>query len=128
MVIPDQKNILLYDGCCKLCSSAVQWVQKYQKKPFVEFVSMQTAIGKQVILQRGINTADKDTVVFIVNGQVYQKSMAVFKVASFLKPPMSFLRYFSFLPLFFMDFLYDLLAKYRYRLFGRKEVCVLPEK
>jgi predicted DCC family thiol-disulfide oxidoreductase YuxK len=54
--------------------------------------------------------------------------MAVFKVASFLKPPMSFLRYFSFLSLFFMDFLYDLLAKYRYRLFGRKEVCVLPEK
>lgn len=128
MVTSAQKNILLYDGCCKLCSSVVRWVQKYKKRPFAEFVSMQTANGKLLMREWSINSADTDTVLFVLNGQVYQKSKAVFKVASFLKPPMSLLRYFSFLPLSLTDLAYDKVAKYRYRIFGRKEVCMLPEK
>ena len=122
-----ENNILLFDGVCNLCSGFVQFVLKNEKSGEIKFASLQSSIGEQIIKHYKVSQNGLESIVFIQNEKAYEKSEAIIKISRHLVKPWSFLPFFSFLPVAFRNFIYDLVASNRYRIFGKKDVCWIPD-
>jgi predicted DCC family thiol-disulfide oxidoreductase YuxK len=120
-----QEQILLFDGVCNLCNKMVSFVIKRDPHAKIKLTSLQSAVGKKIIT---VNKAPADisTVVFVDSGKVYTESSAVIKVLRYLKFPWPLLRIFWLIPKFLRDWLYVLIAKNRYKIFGKRKTCRLP--
>lgn len=119
--------ILLFDGLCNLCNAAVQWLIVRDRRGLLRFASLQSEIGQQIQQQHGLDPAKLDSLVLYEDGQLFLKSDAVLRLADLLSWPYRLLRFFTWVPLFFRDGLYDWVARNRYRWFGKKEACMLPK-
>ncbi|MCP9768633.1 DUF393 domain-containing protein [Lacihabitans sp. LS3-19] len=117
--------IVLFDGVCNLCNFSVQFIIKNDPEELFLFSSLQSAYSKAFFLKYKIPSDDLSSIILILDNKIYKKSEAVFKIILFL-PKYRWLSFFSFLPLYITDFLYDLIAKNRYRWFGKRETCWLP--
>jgi predicted DCC family thiol-disulfide oxidoreductase YuxK len=121
------KPIVFYDGVCNLCNGAVQFILKHEKSSVLQFASLQSEFAKKLIRQNKIPSS-VDSIIFYENNNFDVKSRAAFRIAQHLKPPWSFVNIFSFLPKSVTNAGYDLIARYRYRIFGKKETCPMPSK
>ncbi|MBU3714251.1 MAG: thiol-disulfide oxidoreductase DCC family protein [Ferruginibacter sp.] len=119
-------NIVIFDGVCNFCNKSVQWIIRHDKNNQIKFAAHQSEAGVKLLNQYGLSTNDIDTVVLIKEGIAYKRSDAFIQICRLLK---GFPRYFSiirFIPRFIRDFFYNIIAKYRYKLFGKKEQCMIP--
>ncbi|KAB1062693.1 thiol-disulfide oxidoreductase DCC family protein [Salibacter halophilus] len=121
------KPIVFYDGVCNLCNGAVQFILKHEKSSVLQFASLQSEFAKNLIKQNKIPSS-VDSIVFYDNENVDVKSKAAFRIAQHLKAPWSFVNIFSILPKSVTNAGYDLIARYRYQIFGKKETCPMPSK
>jgi predicted DCC family thiol-disulfide oxidoreductase YuxK len=125
--LPKDKKIILFDGVCNLCDSAVQFIIKHDKKDIFRFISLQSDLGKEITNYLGINRTNLDSIILYQPGYAYyHKSQAVFKIAKDLGGIYSLSTIFSFLPSSLTDNLYDYIARNRYNWYGKKESCMLP--
>ncbi len=122
-----EKSILLFDGVCNLCSGLVQFVLSNEKDSNINFAALQSKIGKQLLKDFKVKKKGLENIVFIENGKVYEKSSAVLKIVKHLKMPWNLASTFTIVPQFLSDGIYDLVAKNRYRMFGKKDECWIPE-
>lgn len=123
---PKDKKIILFDGICNLCNNSVQFIIKNDKNDLFRFAPLQSDIGRQIINERGIDTQDLDSVILIEPGiAYYHKSTAALEIAKDLQG-YSWLRHFKFVPQGIRDSIYELIAKNRYKWFGKKESCMIP--
>ncbi len=120
-------SILLFDGICNLCSGFVQFVLKYEKSPVIRFASLQSPIGESIIKKHKITRNGLESIVFIENDKAYEKSEAVLKISRYLKFPWSSFVASGIIPLFIRNWVYDMVAANRYRIFGKQEVCWVPD-
>jgi len=118
--------ILLYDGVCNLCHGAVQFVLKHEREPMVRFGSLQSAIGRELLVRHGFDPDALDSLVLIVEDRAFSKSTAVLRLTPYLRAPWSWLGVFRVVPRALRDWMYDRVAASRYRVFGRKDACMLP--
>ena len=118
-------NIILFDGVCNLCSSTVSFLIKYDKNNIFKFAASQTNAGENIINQYNILNEGK-SVIFIKDGIVFYKSDAVIEIAKQIKGWPHIFKYACLFPKFLRDSVYDLIAKNRYSLFGKKETCTVP--
>ena len=121
----DHKTIILFDGICNLCNGAVQFLLKREKQEQFVFASLQSDAAKYILLQYNVKKISMDSILFIEDGQIYQKSTAVLKISKYLNWPWTMVSVFRLLPLRFRDKMYDLIAKLRYSWFGRKDTCMM---
>ncbi|MCK8142613.1 DUF393 domain-containing protein [Flavobacterium sp. I-SCBP12n] len=125
--LPQNKKIILFDGVCNLCDSAVQFIIKHDKKDVFRFVSLQSDTGKEISNYLGISSEKLSSIILYQPGYAYyHKSQAVFEIAKELGGLFSIIPIFSFLPTSLTDSLYDYVAKNRYKLYGKKEACMIP--
>jgi predicted DCC family thiol-disulfide oxidoreductase YuxK len=117
-------SIVLFDGECNFCSFWVRYVIKRDGKGVFRFASLQSAIGKALLLKYQV-APGLDSVVLIENKNVYIKSTAAFRILKTLGGFLSFFYVFIVIPKFIRDFFYDLVASIRYRISG-KGTCKLP--
>jgi predicted DCC family thiol-disulfide oxidoreductase YuxK len=123
--------VLLYDGVCGLCNATVQRVLKFDKKGTMKFAALQSTFARSV-LKRHPQLHGVDSIILIEQSpdtgeeQVFVRSAAALRVAAYLGGPWSLLRAVAIVPAPMRDFCYDLVAKYRYRIFGKYESCMLP--
>jgi predicted DCC family thiol-disulfide oxidoreductase YuxK len=117
--------ILLIDGSCLLCNYWLQKVNQWDKHFNIKFASLQTYSSH---LQKNGVMIDSsiDSVVFIQNQQVYYKSTAILKVFQSIGGWRKIACVFYIIPKFIRDFIYDYIAKNRYKWFGQKDNCLLP--
>ena len=121
------KKIILFDGVCNLCSSAVQFIIENDKKDIFRFVSLQSDLGQEITTYLGISSADLDSIILYQPGYAYYcKSQAVFEIANELGGIYSINTIFSILPSSITDSVYDYIAKNRYKWYGKKEFCMIP--
>ena len=121
------KKIILFDGVCNLCSSAVQFIIENDKKDIFRFVSLQSDLGQEITTYLGISSADLDSIILYLPGYAYYyKSQAVFEIAKELGGIYSISTIFSILPSSITDSVYDYIAKNRYKWYGKKEFCMIP--
>lgn len=125
--LPQNKKIILFDGVCNLCNSAVQFIIERDKKDVFRFVALQSDLGLEICNYIGINQKMTDSIILYEPGiAYYYKSEAALKIASQLVGFYSLLGSFNFLPKKINDSIYDYTAKNRYNWYGKKEHCMIP--
>jgi len=116
--------ILFYDGHCNLCHKVVRFIVRHDKKRLFFFAPLQGNTAAQRLSQEVLNA---DTVVLLEGGAVYLKSKAAFRVLKRLGFPASLWSVFGYLPGLLTDLGYDFIAKRRYRLWGKRDFCDIPD-
>jgi predicted DCC family thiol-disulfide oxidoreductase YuxK len=120
------KAIVLFDGVCNFCNNSVNFIIRRDSADHFQFAPLQSEIGQKLLRQYKLDTAGIDSVVLIENGAVFTHSTAALKIAGKLDGAWRFLSVFQIVPGGLRDFFYRLFARNRYRLFGKKDVCMLP--
>ena len=120
-------KIVLFDGVCNFCATSVQFIIRHDKTNSLKFSSLQSALGQELLTKYNMSK-DLEGVVFIENNKAYFKSAAAFKIVRYFGGFWRILNVFSILPLFVTDFGYDIIAKNRYRWFGKKDSCMIPSE
>lgn len=127
VAIPINKQLILFDGVCNLCNSSVNFIIKRDKKNTFLFTPLQSHLGKQIIKEYNIDTNKTDSILlYIPKKGITYKSTAALKVASHLGFPVKILSVFLIIPTFIRNWIYDFIAKNRYKWFGKKETCMMP--
>lgn len=121
-------NTILFDGLCNLCNGSVNFILKRDKKGKFKFASLQSEIGTELTNKYNIDTNIVDSIVLIKNNKVFTKSNAVLEILKDLPIGWRVFRIGIILPKVIRDWLYDLIAKHRYRIFGKKDECPIPSK
>ncbi|GAL63140.1 thiol-disulfide oxidoreductase DCC family protein [Algibacter lectus] len=125
--VPKQKKLILFDGVCNLCNSSVQYVIKRDKKEQFLFSALQSDTGKQILNQYKIDTAKIDSILLYTPEKgINYKSTAALKVATSLGFPVNLMAIFFIVPTFIRNWVYDFIAKNRYKWYGKKESCMIP--
>jgi predicted DCC family thiol-disulfide oxidoreductase YuxK len=119
------ESIILFDGICNLCNSGVQFIIKRDLKCHFKFASLQSETGQMLLNKYGVSNKI-DSIIVIENEKVYIKSSAALHISRYLDGYWRYLTILKVLPPFIRDFLYDILAKNRYKWFGKKDNCMLP--
>lgn len=125
--LPKNKKLILFDGVCNLCNDSVQYVIKHDKSNIFMFTALQSDVGKQVIEKYNIDTLETDSIL-LYNPEkgIDYKSTAALKIAAKLGFPRSLMGVFFVIPPFIRNWVYDYIAKNRYKWYGKKEACMIP--
>jgi predicted DCC family thiol-disulfide oxidoreductase YuxK len=127
--LPKNKKIILFDGVCNLCDSAVQFIIKHDKKDIFRFVALQSDLGQEIVKHIGIDTKNIDSIILYQPGiAYYYKSEAVLEIAKSLGGIFYLGTLFSIFPTSLNNHIYDYIAKNRYKWYGKKESCLVPTK
>jgi len=125
--LSQNKKIILFDGICNLCNTSVQYIIKRDGKKIYSFASLQSDITKKILSQFNQKSFNNyDSIILIENEKVYYKSTAALRIAKNLSGLNKILYIFIIIPKPFRDFIYDFIAKNRYKWFGKKDNCMLP--
>jgi predicted DCC family thiol-disulfide oxidoreductase YuxK len=119
-------NVLLFDGICNLCNGAVQFIIAHDKKSKFKFASLQSAIGQSLLHKFNLDTENLTSLVLIVGDEYFIKSTAALRILKELGGIWKLFYVLIVLPTPFRDFIYDQIAKERYKLFGKRDACIVP--
>ncbi len=125
--VPKGKGLILFDGYCNLCNGAVQFVIKRDPKEHFRFSSLSWPPA-QSLLKKYPEFGEVDSILLFEDGELYQKSTAALKIAGRLSGLWPLMKVFFIVPRFLRDLVYDFIARNRYRWFGKKDTCMMPEK
>jgi len=121
-----QQPVILFDGVCNFCNSAVNFVIKKDKKAEIQFAPLQSEKGRLFLRQYNLPADEMKSFVFIEDGKTYTRSTAALKVCTYLKGPWPACYAFIIIPRFIRDGLYNWVAKNRYKWFGVRDQCMIP--
>jgi predicted DCC family thiol-disulfide oxidoreductase YuxK len=118
--------VIVFDGVCNLCNASVDFVVRRDADGLFQLASNQSEAGEEIVKQAGVTPFEADTIVLIQDGVAYVRSTAVLRIARELGFPWKLAYGFIIIPTAIRDFFYRILAKNRYRLFGKRDACRLP--
>jgi predicted DCC family thiol-disulfide oxidoreductase YuxK len=118
--------IILFDGVCNFCNGAVNFIIRQDKKKDFRFAALQSEAGQNLLAKYQLPQTTFESFVLIKNGIVYQKSSAALQVCNGLPWYWQWTQIFWLLPKLLRDAVYDLIARNRYKWFGKKESCIVP--
>jgi predicted DCC family thiol-disulfide oxidoreductase YuxK len=118
--------VIFFDGVCNLCTGSVQFVIKHDPQHYFRFASLQSESGQVFLQQNGLSADTFDSFILWEDGKYYTESTAALRVARKLNGLWPMLYAFILLPAFIRNPVYRLIARNRYRWFGKKETCWVP--
>jgi predicted DCC family thiol-disulfide oxidoreductase YuxK len=120
-------DILVFDGVCVLCSHWVSFVLRHDRRGLYKFAAMQTATGRKLLIEHGIDPDDPNSFLLFEQGRGYTDTDAIVRVLRTFGGPWKIVSaVVAIVPRFIRDPLYRWIARNRYRLFGRHDVCMVP--
>lgn len=131
-------NIVLFDGVCNLCNSTVLFLIKLDTHNNLLFAAQQSEAGIAIMKENHFTVDNNslgvknnsltgtNSVIFIKEGRLYYKSDAIIEIAKLLTGWPRLIKFTFIFPKWFRDGVYDLIAKYRYKVFGIRKQCMLP--
>lgn len=123
------KPTLFYDGVCQLCHFSVQWIIKHDKKGIFRYENLQSEAGQYLLKKIPTTLLLSDSVILVLNNQIYLYSDASLMVFKQLGGIYGFLGKTGLLvPLSIRNAIYRFIAKNRYQWFGKREICELAPK
>ncbi len=118
----NNRPIILFDGICNLCNGSIDFIVKRDRDKQFRFVPLQSEEGKSLIQKFKI-PVNSDSVILIDSETVYFESDAVMQIAGKLPNPWKMVKAAKFIPLKIRNAIYRIIAKNRYRWFGKRENC-----
>jgi len=119
-------GVVIFDGVCNLCSHTVQFIVAHEVSPTLLFASLQSAAGSRLMRQFGLDPEDAKTFVLLEEGLPYVRSEVAIRISRHLRMPWRSLGLVRVVPRFLRDYCYNIVARNRYRWFGRRETCMVP--
>jgi predicted DCC family thiol-disulfide oxidoreductase YuxK len=119
-------RVIVFDGICHVCSGGVRFVARHRIEPPFKLIPMQSAEGKALLVQHGIDPEDPTTFLVLDRGFILTQSDASIHVMAAIGGPWRLVVIARVIPRAWRDWLYRLLARNRYRWFGRRSTCYLP--
>ena len=122
-------NIIFFDGYCNLCNHTVDFILLRDKLKIFSFGSLQSNIALKLLSKYGYpldKIKNLDNVVYLRNGKLKIKSEAVLSILFDLRGIYRISYIFYLFPKFLRDFLYDYIARKRYKWFGKRNICRIP--
>ncbi|MFK5982477.1 MAG: DCC1-like thiol-disulfide oxidoreductase family protein [Flavobacteriaceae bacterium] len=119
-------KIILFDGVCNLCNASVNFVIQRDKNDVFRFVALQSEIGKKYISEFNIDPLDTDSIILIDEDKCYIKSTAALHITKSMSGGYPLLFGFIIVPKFIRNWVYDYVAKNRYKWYGKTESCMIP--
>jgi predicted DCC family thiol-disulfide oxidoreductase YuxK len=126
--LPNDKKIILFDGICNFCNFWVNYVIEKDKNDLFRFASLQSEFGQSILSNLNLAENDIDTFVLIESKKYFIRSTAALKVVKDISGWLKILYPFIILPVFIRDSVYNLIAKNRYKIFGKSEFCRIPSE
>ena len=129
---PTGARIVLYDGVCALCNSATMFILQRDTAGQFLFASLQSQFATELLRAAGRNPTQLDSLHLVVDyktpkQRILDRSDAALTIAHGLKRPWCWMSVLRFIPRCLRDSMYNVIARYRYRIFGKHESCVLPK-
>ena len=124
----ENQPILLFDGVCNLCNGLVKFVIKHDRRSKIRFAPLQSSAGQSILLKAGLPSKELNTVVFIKGDKFLFRSSAILNLLRELGGGWRLFYAFMIIPPFLRDFLYNITANTRYRIFGKRESCMVPSE
>ena len=119
-------NLVLFDGVCNLCTHSVRFILEREREPLFRFAAVQSPAGSRLMRDLGLDPEDAETFVLITDGRAYLRSDAAIRIARDLRGAWRWLGAVKIVPRPLRDWIYDLVARNRYRWFGRADECIVP--
>jgi len=122
-----KQPIILFDGVCNLCNGFVQFILNKEQTSVITFAALQSEIGIELLKQYKLPIEQTpSSIIFIENSHAYTESSAILRIAKHLKGAWSLAAYLIIIPKPIRDFIYRVIGKNRYLLFGKSDACWLP--
>lgn len=118
-------GIVLFDGECNFCNGSVQFIIKRDKLGYFKFASLQSSAGQTLLKNYSIST-DVDSIIFIENNRTFIESAAVLQICKHLDGAWKLCTIVKVVPLPIRNRVYKLIAKNRYKWFGKRQECMIP--
>lgn len=118
-------SIVLFDGVCNFCNDSVNFIIRHDHAGRFKFAPLQSDIGQQLLSEHNIEE-DVDSIVLVEDGRAFTHSTAALRIAKGLGGVCSLAYVLIAIPAVVRDLFYKTFAKYRYRLFGKKDACMIP--
>jgi predicted DCC family thiol-disulfide oxidoreductase YuxK len=119
-------GIVLFDGVCNLCNNSVQFIIKHDKRDFFRFAALQSDTGQALLKQAGLPPDFLQTFVYFEKGKFYMQSTAALRISRHLNGGWKLFYPLLIVPAFIRNFFYRLVANNRYKMFGKKDECMIP--
>ncbi len=123
---PSRDHLLLFDGICHLCDASVRFIVKRDLQGKIKFAPIQSALGSQLYAQHGLDPAAPNAMLFITPRGAFKASDAAIEIARTLGGLWKLALVFKLLPRALRDAAYYIIARNRYRWFGKDESCMMP--
>lgn len=125
--LPKHKKLILFDGVCNLCNASVQYVIKHDKNNAFMFAALQSDVGQQIINHFNVDASKTDSILlYSEDNGLKVKSSAALHIAKGLGFPRNLMVVFFIVPTFIRNWVYDYVAKNRYKWYGKQESCWIP--
>lgn len=118
-------RIILFDGDCNFCDKSVQFIINRDPKGYYKLASLQSNAGKKIKQKMNI-PEDLDSMIYIHNNRYYDRSSAILRICKNLKGVVKWGYILLIIPKPIRDFFYKIIAKNRYKWFGKKTSCMIP--
>jgi len=123
---PENHPVVLFDGVCNLCTGTVQFLIRRDPEGLFRFAPLQSDVAQELLAEHGLADHDLDSIVLIEGEETYVKSDAAIRIGVLLGGVYRLLGPTRYLPRLLREAVYDFVAKYRYRVFGKRESCMMP--
>jgi predicted DCC family thiol-disulfide oxidoreductase YuxK len=122
----NNRYLIIFDGVCVFCNGVVNFIIKRDSEGVFTFSPMQSDVAKSHIKQHHASKEILNTLMLVKNGRCYLKTDAILEIAKDLSGMWYLFNIFKIIPRPIRDFLYTLFARNRYRLFGKRDSCMVP--
>jgi len=123
----DSHPVTVMDGECALCSAGARLIARFDKAVEFRICRSQTRLGQTLLLHYGLSPNDPESWLYIVDGRAYTSLDGMIRAGSRVGGPGRLLQPLRLLPRPLQDWLYRRLARNRYRLFGRTDMCSIRD-
>lgn len=120
------KQIVLFDGVCNFCNFWVNFIIERDVKDSFRFAALQSEKGQELLIKFSLSTRDFDTFILIDRDKFYTQSTAALRISRKLKGIWKVFYLLIIIPKPVRDFVYKIVAKNRYKFFGKREACRVP--
>ncbi|PHR59139.1 MAG: thiol-disulfide oxidoreductase [Robiginitomaculum sp.] len=129
MKVPDFNDahpLIVFDGVCHFCSRSMQILFEHEKGVEIHFTQTRSSLGRALLRHYHLDPDDPVSFLFLYQGKASQSSAAIFSLCKHLKGWPRLVRYFWIIPRPVTNLAYRILARNRYKIFGKSDVCLVP--